>query len=299
GGVVLALDNPLRRSFVSEMVPEKDVPNAVVLYSTIINLSRVFGPSIAGVLVVTLGYGWCFTIDAASYIAVIACIAMMRVRELYVHPPAIRKKSEIRAGMRYVMSKPKLWIAFVMLALIGTLSYNFSVTLPLFVARGLHATDTTYTVLFTVMGAGSVVAALFVAHKKLVKIRHAVLGAGALGLAILILAVSGNIVMASIVTFFIGVASIIYSTSTTALVQLVARPQMRGRVLALQTVLLMGTTPIGGPLLGWLADAWGGRAPLIVGGCAAIAAAGLGYYFSREHIKKPQPVPLQPQPIEA
>ncbi|HEU0266589.1 MAG TPA: MFS transporter, partial [Candidatus Saccharimonadaceae bacterium] len=90
GGVVLALDNPLRRSFVSEMVPEKDVPNAVVLYSTIINLSRVFGPSIAGVLVVTLGYGWCFTIDAASYIAVIACIAMMRVRELYVHPPAIR-----------------------------------------------------------------------------------------------------------------------------------------------------------------------------------------------------------------
>lgn len=296
GGMFLAFDNPLRRSFVSEMVPEKDVPNAVVLYSTIVNLSRVFGPSLAGLLVVTLGYGWCFTVDAVSYLAVIACLLLMRARELYVHPPAPRKKGEIRAGVRYVFSEPRLWIAFVMLAVIGTLSYNFGVTLPLFVAKGLHDTNTTYTILFSVMGVGSVVAALIVAHRRLVKIRHAILGAAAMGAAVLVLATTQNVVAAAAVTFFVGMSSIIYSTSTTAMVQIVAKPNMRGRVLALQTVLLMGTTPIGGPLLGWAADAWGGRMPLVIGGLAGLAAAGAGYYFSREHIQKARPLQLTPQP---
>lgn len=295
GGIFLAFDNPLRRSFVSEMVPRRDVPNAVVLYSTIINLSRVFGPSLAGLLVVTLGYGWCFTVDAVSYVAVITCIVLMRARELYVHPPAQRQKGEIRAGMRYVLTEPKLWISFVMLAIIGTLSYNFGVTLPLYVAKGLHDTNTIYTILFSVMGAGSVVAALLVAHRQLVKVKHAVYGAVALGVAVLLLADMDNVATAAVVTFFVGMASIIYTTSTTALVQIVAKPTMRGRVLALQTVLLMGTTPIGGPLLGWVADTWGGRAPLIIGGIAALIAAGAGYYFSREHIRKASAVTMSAQ----
>ena len=111
------------------MVPPEDIPNAVVLYSLIVNVARIFGPALAGVLIVTLGYGWCFTIDAATYLAVLLCIVMMRPAELHRLPPRPRAKGEVREGLRYVLSMPVLWISFVMLIAIGTLAYNFSVTL--------------------------------------------------------------------------------------------------------------------------------------------------------------------------
>jgi MFS family permease len=281
GGIFLSFDNPLRRSFVSEMVPQEDMSNAVVLYSTIVNLSRIIGPSLAGILVVTVGYGWCFGVDAATYLAVLVCLMMMQVRELYRRPPSPKTKGEVRAGIQYVLSNPHLWISFVMLLIIGTLSYNFGVTLPLFVTDGLHKANTTYTILYSIMSVGSVMTALIVAHRKLVRLSHAIIGAGVLGIAMLILAVTPNVLTASLVSFFVGAASILYTTSTTALVQIESKANMRGRVLALQTVLLVGTTPIGGPLLGWLADTSGGRAPFILGGIASIVAATVGYFASR------------------
>lgn len=281
GGIFLAFDNPLRRSFVSEMVPMEDVSNAVVLYSTIVNLSRIFGPALAGLLVVTVGYGWCFSVDAASYLAVLTCLVMMRGGELYRSPPAERIKGEVRAGLRYVISRPTLWISFLMLLIIGTLSYNFGVTLPLFVTDGLHKANTTYTVLYSIMGVGSVITALLVAHRGLVKLRHVIGGAVALGVAMLVLSLAHTVTVAAVIAFFVGGASILYTTATTALVQIEARPDMRGRVLALQTVLLIGTTPLGGPLLGWLADSHGGRAPFVLGGLASLVAAGLGYSASQ------------------
>ncbi|HEX7368562.1 MAG TPA: MFS transporter [Candidatus Saccharimonadales bacterium] len=285
GGMFLALDNPLRRSFVSEMVPDKDVANAVVIYSTIVNLSRIFGPLLAGLLIVTVGYGWCFSADAVSYLAVLACLILMNPHELYRHHPGPRGKGEIRAGLRYVLAEPTLWISFTMLLIIGILSYNFSVTLPLFVTDGLHKSNTTYTIIYSTMSAGSVVTALIIAHRKLVQLRHAVIGAAALGVSMLALAISPNVIAAALVCIFIGVASILYTTSTTALIQITSKPHMRGRVLALQSVLLIGTTPIGGPLLGWVADKSGGRTPLILGGIASIVAAGIGYGTNRMYHK--------------
>lgn len=278
GGIFLAFDNPLRRSFVSEMVPKEDVSNAVVLYSTIVNLSRIFGPSLAGVLIITVGYGWCFTIDAITYLAVIACLILMRANELYRHTASTRVKGAIRAGIAYVRTEPTLWISFVMLAIIGTLTYNFGVTLPLYVTDALHRTNATYTLLFSTMGAGSVVAALVVAHRKLVGLNHAILGASALGVSTLALAFAPNFFVAIPIVCIVGVASILYTTATTTLVQVKSKSEMRGRVLALQTILLMGTTPIGGPLLGWVADEYGGRMPLIIGGIAGLVAAAAGYY---------------------
>lgn len=167
GGVILAFDNPLRRSFVSELVPEKDVPNAIVIYSTLVNITRIIGPLLAGLLIVTFGYGWCFTLDAGSYIAIIGCLLFMKTKELFLHPPAQKLKSQIRAVMHYVISQPILWITFLMLTIVGLLSYNFNVTLPLFVIDGLHKTNTTYTVLYASMSMSSIVTALVVAHKKL------------------------------------------------------------------------------------------------------------------------------------
>lgn len=282
GGTILAFDNPLRRSFVSEMVPEQDLPNAVVLYSSLVNLSRIFGPLLAGLLIVTLGYGWCFSVDAFSYLAVITSILLMRPEELFRHQTTQQTgRGQTLAGIRYVFSEPVLWISMTMLTIIGILSYNFSVTLPLFVAKGLHRTDTTYTILYSTMSIGSVITALFIARRQRVRLNHAIIGAAALGLSMLALAGTPGIPLASLIALFVGAASILYTTSTTVLIQTGATPHMRGRVLALQSILLMGTTPIGGPLLGWLADQLGGRAPLLLGGLASIAAAIIGLLLAK------------------
>lgn len=281
GGIFLAFDNPLRRSFVSEMVPTEDVPNAVVLYSTIVNTSRIFGPALAGLLVVTAGYGWCFTVDAISYVAVLICLYVMHTDELHREPPRARTKGEIRAGLRYVLGVPKLWISFAMLAATGTLAYNFNITLPIFVTQGLHASGGTYTLLYVLFSIGAVISALVVAHRGAVYLRHVLLGALALGITMLLLSLAPNLGLALPAVFLLGIASILYTTSTTALAQVESQPAMRGRVLSLQTVLLIGPTAVGGPLLGWMADELGGRAPIIFGGVICLVAAAFGYYAAR------------------
>lgn len=282
GGVLLAFDNPLRRSFVSEMVPVEDIPNAVILYSTIVNVSRVVGPALAGALIVAVGYGWCFAVDAASYVAVISCLGLMRAAELRRSPTKPRAKGEIRAGFRYVLAMPVLWITFVMLTIVGSLAYNFTVTLPLFVTHALHGSAGTFTLVYSVFGFGALLGALFVANRNLVKIGHVIIGAVALGIVMLILSVAPNLSVTLPVVFFLGVTSILYMTSITTIVQVEADPTMHGRVLALQSVLFIGTTPIGGPLLGWLADTAGARAPIVLGGLACLVAAGFGYIANRK-----------------
>jgi len=280
GGIFLAFDNPLRRSFVSEMVPGEQIPNAVVLYSTIVNVSRVIGPALAGLLVITAGYGWSFTVDAASYLAVIAGLLLMRSSELYRAERRPRQKGEIRQGLQYIGKVSSLRISFIMLAVIGILTYNFSVTLPLFVAKGLHQTTVVYTILYSVMSLGSVLSALVIAHRRAVQLRHVIIGAVALGIATFLLGIAPNMILAVPAALLIGGASILYSTSTTALAQIESDAYIRGRVLAVQTVLLIGTTPLGGPLLGWVADLYGGRLPLFIGCAASIGAAVFGYIFA-------------------
>lgn len=281
GGVFLAFDNPVRRSFVSEMVPPRDVPNAVVLYSTIVNLSRVFGPTLAGLLVVTVGFGWCFTLDAGSYLAVLACLLLMRPAELYGLPDTPRTGTNVREGLRYVWSTSFLRISFLMLAAVGLFSFNFRVILPLFVTDSLHSTDVVFTLLYSVFAVGAVVSGLVVAHRTLVELRHVVAGAVAMGFALLLLAVVPGVGPAVPAVFLVGMANILYMTATTAIAQVGTRPDMRGRVLALQTVVIGGTALVGGPLLGGLADLLGGRAPMILGGIVCLATAASGGFANR------------------
>jgi MFS family permease len=294
GGIFLAFDNPVRRSFVTEMVPAEDISNAVVLYSTIVNVSRIFGPALAGLLAVTVGFGWCFAIDAASYIAVLIGILMMREGELFrrerpssePRERADEKSSgDVREGIRYIFAERTLWINFVMLALIGTLAYNFTVTLPLFVTDSLHASDVVFTILYSVFSFGAVVCALIVAQRNLVKMQHIILGAAAMGVAMLFLSFSFNIPVALVAGFFVGAASILYMTSTTAIIQIEAKHEMHGRILALQAVFIAGTTVIGGPLSGWIADIAGARVPLIFGAFVCLAAAGFGWVAGKKDAK--------------
>jgi MFS family permease len=276
GGVVLSLDNPLRRSFVTEMVPEEDRQNAVVLYSMIVNLSRVFGPALAGVLVATLGYGWCFAVDALTYLAVLACLAMMRTHELRRVPIRPRQAGEVREGLRYLLSVPALSITYAMLAAIGLLAYNFNVTLPLFVTRALRGSDAEFTILYSILSIGSLAGALWVARRGQVTVRYAIFGAAALGLTLLTLSATPTVAIAALVAFVVGTASILYTTSTTALVQVRARPDMHGRLLAIQTIFLVGSSALGGPISGWVADRFGARALIAMGGVVCLIAAAAG-----------------------
>ncbi len=238
GGVLLAFDNPARRSFVSEMVPPEELPNAVVLYSTIVNVSRILGPTLAGLLVVTVGYGWCFTIDALSYVFVIAALWMMRPAELRRTPVRPRQKGEIRAALRYVADAPHLRITFAMLGVVGLLAYNFNVTLPLLVIRSLGGSDGAFTLIYATFAAGAVVSALVVANRNLVRVRHVVVGSVFFAISMGLLAVVPSVAAAVPVAFLVGLSSILYMTSTTAIVQVEADQSMHGRILALQTVLL-------------------------------------------------------------
>jgi MFS family permease len=281
GGILLAFDNPLRRSFVSEMVPPSDIPNAVVLYSTIVNISRIFGPALAGLLVISMGFGWCFVLDAASYLAVILCLLLMRPAELYRTAPGNSNKGGVREGLRYIRSMPSLRISFIMLMAIGTLSYNFNVTLPLFVISALHSTEAMFTILYSVLSAGAVVSALIVAHRGYVRIRHVVIGSTALGCSMILLASVPDVATAIPAVFIVGASSILYLTATTTIVQVESGHEMHGRLLSLQSVCTVGSSLFGGPFLGWLADTLGGRAPLFVGGVVAVAASVYGYMAGR------------------
>ena len=276
GGALLAVDNPVRRTFVNEMVPTDEIPNAVTLYSAMNSMARIAGPALAGLLIVTVGYGWCFTVDAVSYVAVLTALAMMRSAERRRLPVMPRGAGQVRAGLKYIAGVPDLWITFVMLLLIGTMSYNFAVVFPLFVVKGLHGGDGTYTLVYSAFSAGGLVGALLVARRSTVSIRTVAVGAAGLGAAMLGLSVVPSVALAFVVAALVGAASVAYMTATTAIAQIRTEPHMIGRVLALQTVLLVGTAPIGGPILGAIADAVGVRAPVLIGGVAALAAAAFG-----------------------
>ncbi|HEY3832999.1 MAG TPA: MFS transporter [Acidimicrobiia bacterium] len=281
GGCMLAFDNTVRRTFVNEMVPQEDVPNAVTLYSAIVNISRIIGPAIAGVLVVTVGYGWCFTLDAISYLTVLVALWMMRPAELRPIAPAPREKGQVRAGVKYLRSVPELWITFATLLIVGTLSYNFSVVFPLFVEKGLHGSDSAYTFVYVGFSAGSLVGAFLVARRSNITVPTVAAGAALFGAALTLFAFAPSVAAAIGIATIVGVGSVYYMTATTALAQLRTEPHMIGRVLALQAVLMIGTTPVGAPILGLISDTIGPRAPVFVGAIGALGAAVFAMFMYR------------------
>ena len=289
GGTLLAFDNPGRRSFVGEMVSRKHLTNAVTLYSSLVALSRVIGPAIAGALVVTVGFGWCFAIDGVSYLVVIAALFLMRADELHPSERTPRGRGQVRSGIRYVRSVPELWISFVMLLAIGVASYNFTVVIPLFVERGLSGNDTEYTLVYSAFSLGGFLGTLAVARRSAVTLRSNITGAAAFGVSMVLLSFVPDVAVALPLAALVGGTSVAYTTANTAMVQLRSDRQMVGRVIALQTVLQLGTTPIGGPLLGLLADAAGGRSPVLLGGIVAAGAAMVGLTLARRTGAYPRP----------
>jgi MFS family permease len=208
----------------------------------------------------------------------------MREDELFQADKSAERKGAVRAGLRYLFDTPSLWISFMMFAIVGTLSYNFNVTLPMFVTQDLHGSERTYTLLYSTFSVGAVVCSLLIAHRGLTRLRHIILGAVLLGMAMLLLAPVSSVALAVPIIFFVGMASILYMTATTAIAQVEAKREMHGRVLALQTVLLGGSLAVGGPILGWIADTFGARAPILLGGVVALVAAVVGSWANRRYV---------------
>jgi MFS family permease len=289
-GLAMAFDNPARRSFVVEMVEEDDVNNAVGLNSALMTLARVVGPALAGLLITTVGFGWCFLLDGLSYIAVIAALWRIDPTKLRRAPITQRGKKQVRAGLQYVRRVPDLWIPLAMMAVIGTLAFNFQVVMPLFVKRTFDGDDAMFTILFSVISVGSLVGALVNARRKRISVRTVVVTAFAFGVTMCVMAATPSLPLAFPIGVAVGWSSIAFMTASTAIVQLRADPVMRGRVLALQAIVFLGSTPIGGPILGWVCEAFGARAGLLVGGVATIVAAGFGELASRRARSQPAPV---------
>jgi MFS family permease len=272
GGLTMAFDNPTRRSFVVEMVPPDDINNAVSLNSALMTSSRVVGPALAGLLVTTVGFGWAFLSDGLSYLAVLAALWMMRTSELRPAPVTVRAKGQVRAGLRYVRRSPELFVPMVMMAVVGTLSYNFPTIFPLFVTRDLSGSDTTFTLLFSVVSIGSLVGALFAARRTNAGVGRVSSAALAYGAALAAMTFAPGIGVALVIGLALGLTSITFLVASTAIVQTKSAPEMRGRVLALQAMLFLGSTPVGGPIVGYVAEEFGARWSIALGAVAAVGA---------------------------
>lgn len=295
GGVTVAFDNPTRRAFVVEMVPEEDVHNAVSLNSALMTSSRIVGPALAGLLITTVGYGWCFTVDGVSYLAVLWALWRMNTAELRPPPVAQRGRGQVREGLRYVRGVPDLWVPLVVMAIIGTLTFNFQVVIPLLVKRTFHGTDGTFTLLYAALSVGSFTGALASARRKTISVRQIVVAAALFGLADCLFALSPGLAGAFPLGFLVGVTSIAFMTASTTMVQVRANPDMRGRVLALQAMVFLGSTPIGGPIMGGVSDRWGPRTALMAGGIAALLAAAWGWVMQRRIDLREIATPAEPE----
>jgi MFS family permease len=273
-GAVNAVDNPARQSFAIEMVGPENVVNAVALNSVIIHTSRILGPAFAGVVIALVGVGTCFLVNAFSFVAMIVALRRMDPAALQTPPKLARRgRGQLRSALRHVARTPGLRIPLAMMAVVGTLSFNFQVLLPLLASLTWHGTAQTYTALAVAMGVGSVAGALAAGARGRADPRLLVGAAAAFGIAELLVAAAPSIPLQLAALIPLGAVSVTFAAGVNSAMQLAVDPAMRGRVMALYSVVFLGSTPIGAPLVGWIAQVAGPRAGLVLGAAAALVAA--------------------------
>jgi len=265
-GFVNVFDNPARQSFISEMVPPGDLPNAVTLNSVAMNMARVFGAALGGVLAAALGLALCFAVNAVSFAAVLASLAAMQASALFPARRVAREPGQIRQGLRYVRRTPELLIPLVMIAVIGTLAWEFQVSLPLMASKVFGGGAAAYGVMASVMGVGAVAGGLVAAAKSRPRASSLCVAAIGWGIAILLAAVAPTMPLELAALVFVGYGSITFNSMAKTTLQLAATPTMRGRVMALWGLAWLGSTPIGGTIVGWVGQDAGARWALVIGG---------------------------------
>ena len=282
-GLNNAFENPSRQSFVLEMVGPKDLRNAVSLNATMNNVARAVGPAIAGTIIATFGDGWCFALNAVSFVAVVFSLMIMDLSILNPSVPTERAKGQLREGFRYIAATPKLLYPLIMMALVGMLAYEFQVTMPIVAGRVFHGNAEDYGLMMASMGIGAVVGGLWTASKGKTGIGPMIRAALLFGIFITFAALSPMIGIEFFALALVGFASVSFLSMTNSTLQLETDPQMRGRVMALWAVAFMGTTPIGGPLIGWITSETNARVGLGVGAASCFIAAAIGWFTVRRY----------------
>jgi MFS family permease len=293
-GTVAALDNPTRRSFVPELVPPEELTNAISLNNAVFTAARIVGPSIAGILIATVGIGWCFMVNAASFVAVIVVLVMMKTDEIRASVPLARAKGQLRAGIRYAWNEPLVRLAILMTFVIGTLTFNYQVVLPLLAKRTFDAGPGAYAVMFAATGVGSLIGALVSAHLARVSGRLMAVSAIAFGLTMGLAAVAPSLLIEYIVLVPMGVAAMVFFSMANAAVQERADAAIRGRVTALFSVAFLGSTPIGSPIVGQISQQFGARVGLAVGATAAAVTGVVGLIALHKWVRPQRPTAAIP-----
>jgi len=299
-GAVTAVDNPSRQTFVMEMVGPADVANAVTLNSVVVNAARAIGPAIGGVIIATSGIGQCFIVNAFSYLAVLVALLLIRTSELHPSARIARAPGQLREGFTYAWNTPTLRVTLVMLAIIGTFTYEFTTTLPLFSEFTFGAGSTGLATMTALMGAGAVVGGLVVASSGPPTAQRLVIVAASFGTSVLMAAIMPTIGLVFMVMPFVGAASVAVISLSNATLQLNSDPKLRGRVMAIFSMALIGSTPIGGPLMGWIGETVSARVSLLIGGFAAIVAALYGWWnLTRSTAPDAEAIGIEQRPAEA
>jgi MFS family permease len=289
-GAVNALDNPARRAFVAEMVGDEHISNAVSLSSAMFMGARVIGPAIAGVVIAGLGVSWCFFANGLSYGAAIVAFLMLRRDEFFAVEPVPKRKGQVREGLRYAWSTPGVRLPLVLTAVIGTLAFNFQIVLPLIAKQTFGGDAGTFGALYALMSVGSVIGALVTAHETRASQRFLLGAALAYGVLLIGAAVAPTLAVEMLVLVPVGAAGIAFTAMANGVIQTESAPEMRGRVAALFAVAFLGSTPIGGPIIGWISQQLGPRAGLWVGGVATLAVTAAAIAGIRRRHEVPPPV---------
>lgn len=273
-GIVNAFDAPARQAFVSDMVSATETSNAVALNSASFNLARMIGPAVGGLLIVAIGSGWVFIVNAATFLAMIVALLLMRTH-LLAPRPKNRSSGGLAEGFRYVWARSDLKVVFVTVFLIGAFGMNFPIfasTMALEFGAGADG----YGVLSSVLAIGSLIGALLAARRDRARVRVVILAAGGFGIAAFVSAAMPTYLSYAVTLTFTGFMIVTLLTTANGYVQITTDPALRGRVLALYMAVIMGSTPVGAPIAGWVADAFGPRAAIMLGGTAGFIACAIG-----------------------
>jgi MFS family permease len=282
-GLVSAIDSPVRQSFVVEMVGPDDLTNAVGLNSTIFNSARILGPAVAGVMITAIGTGWAFVANGISSIAVLTGLALMRPAELRPSPAIDRIRGQLRAGLHYVRQRQDLLLTMVMVFVVGTFGLNFQITTALLAKQVFHRSATGYGLLSTALAVGACVGAVLATRRRTrPSLLFLLLAAMAFGLLEILAGSMPGFGATALMLVLVGLAMLTFTTAANSSVQLGVEATMRGRVMALYLMCFLGGTPVGAPIVGWVANTVGPRWGMIGGGLVCMAmAVGMALYLVR------------------
>jgi MFS family permease len=304
-GMNNAFENATRQSFVREMVGRDELRNAITLNSVMVNAARAVGPAVGGVLIAVVGIGVCFLLNAASFVAVVTSLLRMDRSALRPSTPAPRARGQLREGLRYAAATPTIAIPLAMMSLVGLLAYEFQVSLPVFVERTFHGGSVSFGLITSAMGVGAVVGGLFTAARGRTGVRPMIIASAGFGVSMLAAAYAPVFALSCAVMLLVGWASVSFIAIGNSTIQLSSDPEKRGRMIALWQVAFQGTTPIGGPLVGWVIAISDPRSGLALGGLSCLVAGAGGLMLARRVGRRSGEQPLgadagvSPEPVRS